>query len=177
MILFCCQACRSNEEDHPNCYRRWWWAGSSHVPDHLSEICTSSNPNNRIWLYSEFHNVIQNRDIFSPLLVTLWEAWCIKNCCKWRRQICISIPCHHNMPFLLQLMKSSKLVFEKPRKFVCFLIGFCVINLRWTVVYFCCDYITSHYQICNRKILDVILYTQSLHAMVLMQEYFSFTFV
>jgi len=80
IILFCWQACRGHEEDHPDCYwgrRRTW---SSHVLDYLSEICTSRNPNNRVRLYSELYNVIEKWKICSPVVITVPDAWCIY---KW----------------------------------------------------------------------------------------------
>lgn len=73
IILFCCQACRGHEEDHTDCYRGRRRTWSSHVLDHLSEICTSCNPNNRIRLYSELYNVIENWKIFS-LIITVPDA-------------------------------------------------------------------------------------------------------
>jgi len=80
IILFCCQACRGHEEDHTDCYRGRRRTWSSHVLDNLSEICTSRNPNNRIRLYSELYNVIENWKICSPVIITVLDAWCIY---KW----------------------------------------------------------------------------------------------
>lgn len=78
IVLFCCQTCRSNEEDHPDCYWGRWRTGCSHVLDHISEICTSSNPNNRIWLYSEFHNVIENCKFAHLYLLLCWKPGVLK---------------------------------------------------------------------------------------------------
>ena len=57
------QTRRSDEENHPDCYRwrrRTW---SPHVPHHLPEVCSSSHSHHRIWLYPKFYHVISRAEI------------------------------------------------------------------------------------------------------------------
>ena len=53
-----CQTCRHNEENHPNCRRRWRRTRRPYVFNYIFKISANRYTDNRIRFYSKLYNVI-----------------------------------------------------------------------------------------------------------------------